>query len=70
MTDEPVFESFWQVDGDSHPIDVHVMPLGDWRDHDSSTGCWCHPTEEDEPCVFVHHALDGRERHEEGAPLH
>lgn len=60
----------WQVD-DSQPVDVHVIPLDDFRPHDAARTCWCHPDEEiDNACVVTHHAMDGRERHENGAPLH
>jgi hypothetical protein len=41
---------------------VHVVPLNDLRDHDSAATCWCHPTQdEEEPLVWVHHSMDGRE---------
>lgn len=46
---------------------VHVVPLGDLREHEPSVRCWCRPAEEfDEPDVWVHRALDGRERYERG----
>lgn len=63
----------WLVDCDSHPLDIHVMPLEDLRDHWPAKTCWCHP-EDDEldeyGCVVMHQSMDGRERHESGAPLH
>lgn len=50
--------------------EVHVAPLADLRDHHASAICWCHPTEDDEePDVWIHHALDGRETYEQGGPL-
>lgn len=46
---------------------VHVVPLGDLRDHEPSPQCWCSPRNgDDEPSVWVHNALDGRERYENG----
>lgn len=46
---------------------LHVVPLGDLRDHDAESCCWCRPTEDDEqPGVWHHHALDGREKYESG----
>jgi hypothetical protein len=46
---------------------VHVVPLNDLREHEVSVGCWCHPTPlEDDPSVYVHHSLDGREKYESG----
>jgi hypothetical protein len=45
--------------------DWHVMPMGDLRDHMDSPDCWCKPTQdEDDPQVYIHHALDQRERFE------
>jgi len=46
---------------------VHVVPIGDLREHVDQTDCWCRPTPDDEePSVLVHHALDGREDFETG----
>lgn len=46
---------------------IHVMPVGDLREHESSSQCFCKPTEdEDMPGLWVHHALDGREQYETG----
>ena len=45
----------------------HIIPVGDLRPHQPFTSCWCCPTEDDdEPDVWLHHALDGRERYESG----
>lgn len=41
----------------------HVIPLDDLRPHEE-VGCWCRPTEDDG--VTIHHAMDGRESHQEG----
>jgi hypothetical protein len=49
---------------------VHVMPLNDYRDHEPSTECWCHPQEDEEiPGLFVHRSMDGREAFESGERL-
>lgn len=46
---------------------LHVVPMGDLREHECSCTCWCRPTEdEDTPGLWVHHALDGREKYETG----
>lgn len=56
---------------DDDPGDQHVVPLMDLRPHISSRRCWCHPDEDALiPCLVIHHAMDGREKHEDGADLH
>ncbi|MGA0608834.1 hypothetical protein [Caldimonas sp. KR1-144] len=46
---------------------AHVVPLGDLREHDANMRCWCKPTQDaEEPALFVHHAMDGREAFETG----
>lgn len=46
---------------------LHVIPVGDLREHEASVDCWCHPTpDEEEPSVYIHHSMDGRERVETG----
>lgn len=46
---------------------VHVVPLDDLRHHEPTMGCWCCPVEDEgSDGVFVHNALDGRERYESG----
>lgn len=44
----------------------HVVPIDDIREHDLTPECWCGPTPDDEHDVFVHHALDEREKYETG----
>ena len=39
---------------------LHIYPLGDWREHEMTPDCWCHPKFDDD--AWVHHALDQRER--------
>lgn len=41
----------------------HVVPCGDLRPHWLTENCWCMP-EQAEPGLWVHNAMDGRERHE------
>ena len=49
----------------------HVVPLGDFREHEVSTRCWCKPVRDgEEPNVWVHNALDERETYENGRQLH
>ena len=46
---------------------VHVIPVDDLRDHTCDRGCWCQPTQdEEEPLLYVHHAMDQRELYETG----
>jgi hypothetical protein len=46
---------------------LHVVPMGDLREHECSCTCWCRPTEDEEtPGLWFHHALDGREKYETG----
>ena len=46
---------------------MHIIPLEDLRPHEPCAECWCVPTEDDEePDIWLHHALDGRERYETG----
>lgn len=53
--------------------DVHVVPVGDFVDHETDQGCVCRPTPElvdpdtgvaHRAALWVHHSLDGRERAE------
>lgn len=45
---------------------LHVIPMDDLRPHDTSRACWCAPTQDDEePAVWVHHSMDGREHTKE-----
>lgn len=51
-----------------HPIgcEFHIIPVGDLREHESDE-CWCRPAEdEEEPGLWNHNALDGREAYERG----
>jgi hypothetical protein len=45
----------------------HIIPLGDWREHEASCACWCHPKpHEENPEVMLHNSMDQRERLERG----
>ena len=55
---------------------IHVMPVGDLREHEESDGCPCGPDvrwgDEDGPfdeCVVIHRSWDGREVVEEAEAL-
>ena len=49
---------------------LHIIPLGDLREHEESALCWCKPQEStSEPGIWVHSALDGRELYETGQKL-
>ena len=41
-------------------IEAHVYPVGDFREHEITTLCWCNPTE-DEDGTHNHHSMDRRE---------
>jgi hypothetical protein len=60
--------------GQESTVGSHVVPISDMREHETSRTCWCHPTldDDEDALVWVHHSLDGREKHEGdyGAPLH
>lgn len=46
-----------------NPDRIHVIPLGDFREHEASLSCLCHPAaDDDEPGLIVHRAMDGRGR--------
>jgi hypothetical protein len=50
--------------------DYHVVPVDDLRPHELSPTCWCCPSRDDasdeDGTVYVHHALDEREKYETG----
>lgn len=49
---------------------IHTIPLGDFREHEESVTCWCHPRQDaEEPRHWVHNAMDGRESYEQGRKL-
>lgn len=42
--------------------ETHCVPMNDLREHLCSPHCWCEPTQDaDEPSLWVHNSLDGRE---------
>jgi hypothetical protein len=55
-------KSVWRGDFGEEGL-VHVVPVGDLREHFLSLSCWCRPRT-DELGVVVHHSLDRREEHE------
>lgn len=47
--------------------ELHIVPEDDLREHDASSTCWCCPAEDCETLgLWIHNALDGRERYETG----
>ena len=56
------------VDPDAIEEQWHVKPINDLREHVSKPSCWCRPRE-NEPGVWIHNALDGREDYEQGRKL-
>lgn len=41
---------------------IHIMPIGDLRDHEETSDCWCQPMTDDEyPEILIHNAMDRRE---------
>lgn len=45
--------------------DLHVLPVGDLREHQETRECWCRPRVEQQPewrsALVTHHSMDGRE---------
>ena len=47
--------------------DLNVMPNEDFREHEASINCWCHPIPDaEQPTVIVHNSMDQRELYERG----
>lgn len=46
-------------------MEIHLMPMGDTRQHAFDTACVC-GVYEDDPGFFIHCAFDGREAYEVG----
>ena len=45
----------------------HVIPLADFREHELTGACWCHPRlSEENPVVMLHNPMDQRDRLERG----
>ena len=50
--------------------DLHVIPIGDLREHEDSDTCWCRPRRDDEePSVVIHNSMDQRETYENGRKM-
>lgn len=55
-----------------HPRDQemerwHIVPINDWRKHEPSCMCWCHPQpDEVDERVWLHNAMDQRDKLERG----
>lgn len=69
----------WIIDCESHPVDIHVMPLEDYVPHNPSINCWCRPerdyreltNSDGEIDVVVHNAMDRRDQYlPDGGHLH
>lgn len=53
-----------------HDHGMHITPLDDFREHQETEQCWCCPTEGvEEPGVWLHRLMDGREDFENGVRL-
>lgn len=49
---------------------IHITPMDDYRPHDYTSKCWCRPVEDaEEPDMWMHNSLDGREAFETGERL-
>jgi hypothetical protein len=52
--------------GDEQAL-CHIIPLGDFKEHEVSRACWCHPrVHEEHPDVILHNAMDQRDKLERG----
>jgi hypothetical protein len=59
--------SGWLLHSSNNQGDMHVVPRQDLRSHLLSLECWCKPVEDiEEPGLWVHNALDQREKYESG----
>lgn len=48
-------------------MQIHIVPVDDLREHEASSTCWCRPSQDaDEPDLWIHNSLDGREEFEQG----
>lgn len=55
---------------DPAPDGWHVVPMDDLRPHESKSTCWCNPVPDvEEPAVWIHNSLDGREHTKEKGVL-
>ena len=55
--------------GDDEAL-CHIIPVGDFKEHELSCGCWCRPRPHTEyPDVILHNAMDQRDRFENGEML-
>lgn len=43
---------------------LEVMPIGDLREHNTGSECWCHPIESEG--ILLHNSMDQREFYERG----
>jgi hypothetical protein len=73
MRGQQVHPSGWDVvklfDG-AMLSQIHVIPVDDLRCHDEHPNCWCSPFQDDEePLMWGHNSMDGRERFEQGRAL-
>lgn len=49
---------------------TYVIPVNDFKDHELTPECWCRPTpDEENPNLYVHHSMDGREDYEQGRKM-
>lgn len=52
--------------GDKEAL-CHIIPLGDFKEHELTCACWCRPKpHEDHPDVMTHNPMDQRDRLERG----
>lgn len=57
----------WAVYPGDEKVLCHVIPVADFREHELTGACWCHPRpSEDDDCVLLHNAMDQRDRLERG----
>jgi len=45
---------------------THIVPIGDLKEHDFSSDCWCCPDLHKDEWMVVHHSADNREAFETG----
>jgi len=67
---EQTADNGWDVvpiDFNGRLVHTHVVPCGDLKRHQLDPTCWCQPVQDDEdPKLWGHNSLDGREKYEQG----
>jgi hypothetical protein len=55
--------------GSNTHLMMHVVPVGDLREHTTDEKCWCNPSVDDDDLLVIHNSMDERESYEQGRKL-